>query len=150
MKVTKILTDLLKAVEKNKTLKIKYSYDGDYVCYTPDGNRMFRIYKDDFLIDITKALPETAPIMLRGIFDDSHSEDAFKTNEIRVIDKKKTIIKIAGLSASNYAWINTDYLKEFDDNCTFRINGEKNPVFIYEQDELVGLIMPVIFNDQED
>lgn len=140
MKITKILTDLLKAVEKNKTFEINYGYDDGYVYYLPDKYRAYRIRTDEFLVDIVKALPDKSPLMARKFFDDSTAEDAHKTNEIRVIDKR-TVIKI--VNDNTHAWINTDYLKEFESDCTFKITGPKAPVYIYEQDELVGLVLPV-------
>ena len=140
MKITKILTDLLKSVEKKKVLEINYSYQGDYIAFLPDGHRAYRIHKNDFLIDLAKALPDKQPLSLTNVFDDSHAQDAIKTNELREIDKK-TVVKIAGYNV--HAWVNTAYLKEFEDDCTFKVTGEKCPVYVYEQGELVGLVLPV-------
>ena len=140
MKITKILTDLLKAAEKKKTLNINYSYQGDYIAFLPDGHRAYRIHKNDFLVDLVKALPDKVPLSLTNIFDDSHAQDAHKTNELRVIDKAN-VVKIAGYNIN--VWINTAYLKEFEENCTFKVTGEKCPVYVYEQGKLVGLVLPV-------
>ena len=144
MKITKILTDLLKAVEKKKTFEINYGYDDGYVYYLPDKYRAYRIHSDEFLVDMVKALPDKTPLMARKFFDDSNAEDAIKTNELREINKV-TVVKIVG--ANSYAWINTAYLKEFEADCTFKITGPKAPVYIYEQDKLVGLILPVFIKE---
>lgn len=44
MKVTKIMTDLLKRVEKKQTNFCNYSVDENYIYFTPDMSRIFKIY----------------------------------------------------------------------------------------------------------
>lgn len=147
MKINKIMTDLLKLVDKKKTLKCNYSVDDDYIYYIPDGVRMFKISKDQWLIDLKKALPDKTPLNNPGKFFkvENSYEEAYKAKELRTIDKN-TAIKIE--SDNSHAWINIDFLKEFEQDCTFKIGKPNQPVFVYEQGEVVGMILPI--NIKED
>ena len=147
MKVTKILTDLLKQVEKGDLSRVFYGADKEYTFYSPDGHRGYKIPSNRFLVDLEKALPNRAPVAdFKKFLRDEDSYPAYKTNEIRKINNpygKKTIDVVKISNGDKYAWINEVYLKEFDVDCTFKISSPKSPVFIYEDDELVGLILPV-------
>lgn len=147
MKVIKILTDILKIVgNEKKTLSCAYGIDEDYVYYVPDGYRAYKIPKKDFLIDLEKALPNKTPLNdPRKLFDDSKAEPAVKTNEIRAIDKGN-VVKIKGENA--HAWINVNYLKEFEVDCTFKVISSIAPVFVYEWEKLVGIILPVRIKEE--
>lgn len=143
MKITKIMTDLLKLVDKKKTITCNYGIYGDHIYFTPDGCRMFRINAKLFLIDLNKALPDKTPLNdIRKFFNDDNTEEAYKTNELKVIDgPKRTLVKIE--SKNSHAWINVDFLKDFESECTFKISKPNQPVFIYESGEAVGLILPI-------
>lgn len=150
MKVTKIMTDLLKLVEKKKTIYCNYAMDENYIYFAPDGYRIFKIYKPLFLIDLKKALPDKRPReSLTYFFKADNLEEGNKTGEMRVIDgRKKTIIKIK--SEHSHAWINEKYLKEFEADCSFKIGTPKQPVFIYEHNEVVGIVLPVRMEEDLD
>ena len=152
MKVTKILTDLLKKVEKGDLSRAFYGVDKEYTFYSPDGYRGFKIPSKRFLVDLEKALPNKAPIMdFKKFLKDDESRPAYKTNEIRKIKRteysKKEINVVKIVNENTYAWIQESYLKEFEVDCTFKISSPKSPVFIYEEDELVGLILPVFVRE---
>lgn len=144
MKINKIMTDLLKLVDKKKITSCAYGIQDDYIYFTPDGHRLFKIYDKLFLIDLSKALSDKTPLNNpKRMFNVDKTEEAYKTNELKVIDGSKgTLVKIE--SENSHAWINTDYLKDFDSECTFRISNHREPVFIYELGEVVGLILPVV------
>lgn len=142
MKVTKIMTDLLKLVEKEKTTSCNYGMDENYIYFAPDGYRIFKIYKSLFLIDLKKALPDKSPLKDPSYFFKADNlEDGYKTNEMRVIDGKGTAVKIE--SEHSHAWVNEKYLKEFEADCSFKIGKPNQPVLIYEHDETVGMVCPV-------
>lgn len=143
MKITKIMTDLLKLIEKDKTVTINYGIDDDYVYLTPDGKRLHRIPKSSFLIDLSKALPNKAPLSNpRNFFRVDDIEDACKTDELKVIEgPKRTLVKL--VSEKSYTWIDTNFLKEYEKDCTFKIGKPNQPVLVYESEELVGMVLPV-------
>lgn len=142
MKVINILTNLLKQICKDNVHNIIYGMDKDHVYITQDRCVAFKIPADKFLIDLSKALPKKIPIadFDKKFFYDRDSEDAVKTNEIRNISGGH-VVKIA--NNKTFAWVNEKYLKDFDKDCMFKIVAPKSPVFVYEEDEIVGLIMPV-------
>lgn len=142
MKVTKILTDILKITGNSKKSVIcSYGADREYVYWTPDGHRMYKIPQEDFLIDLGKAFPDKIPLNNPNkMFDDSNTESAVKSNLIRVIGKEN-LVKI--VSEKSHAWVNVDYLKEFEPDCHFRIIKPNAPVFVYEDEKLVAIVLPV-------
>lgn len=146
MKITKILTDILKSVGNLKSKMSYYGVDKGYVYYAPDGFRMYKIPQDNFLIDLEKAFPGKTPISdPKKLLNDSDAVAAVKTNEVRCYEKYN-VIKIK--NENTHAWINVNYLKEFEANCTFKIVNEKSPVFIYEFEELTGIILPVFIKEE--
>lgn len=142
MKIKKILSEVLNIVSnEKKKIKSNYGEDKDFVYWIPDGIRMYKIPQKDFLIDLQKALPNKTPINdPHKFFNYGECELAIKTDEIKAIDKEQ-VVKIK--SEKSHAWVNIKYLKEFESDCTFKISNSKNPVFVYEYDELVGLVLPV-------
>lgn len=142
MKLNKIMTNVLKiSADEKKSKVFIYGIDKGYVYFSPDGLRMYKIAEKDFLIDLGKAFPHKTPINdPKKMMNDSDAEPAVKTNEVKLYEKF-TVIKIK--SEKSQAWVNVDYLKDFDTDCTFKIMDEKSPVFVYEYEELVGLILPV-------
>lgn len=150
MKVTKIMTDLLKLVEKEKTTACNYGVDENYIYFAPDGYRIFKICKPLFLIDLKKALPDKRPLENPSYFFKADNlEDGKTTGEMRVADDRKgTIIKIE--SEHSHAWVNEKYLKEFDPDCSFKIGKPRQPVLIYENDEVVGIVCPVNVKEDPD
>lgn len=150
MNTFKIMSDLLKLVKKNKTHTYRYGILDDYIYLLPDGYRLFKVHKDDFLIDLTKALPKCMPLNYpENLLKDDEYTLAYKTDDLKVIEgPKRTLVKIANRDA--HAWVNVDYLKDFDDDCTFKIYGPKNPVFIYENDKKVGLVLPFFVKEDRD
>lgn len=142
MKIKKILSEVLNIVSnEKKKIKSNYGEDKDFIYWIPDGYRMYKIPQKDFLIDLRKALPDKTPLNdPQKFFNDSACELGIKTNEIKAIDKEQ-VVKIKG--EKSHAWVNIKYLKEFESDCTFKIIDRKSPVFVYEYDKIVGLVLPV-------
>lgn len=108
---------------------------------------MYRIPKNLWLIDFDKALPDKCPLdNPKKFMTDNNTEIARMTNERRVIEKD-TVIKF--VSDKSYAWINEKLLKVFDlDNSSFKLSSPKSPVFIYENEKIVGLVLPVFIKEE--
>lgn len=148
MNVIKIMTDLLKAAGKDKTGRCNYGVDEEYIYFLPDGYRGYRIPKLLFLVDLEKALPNKKPLNNPiKFFDDKLAELAEKTNEIRVIGKDN-VVKIKG--ETSHAWLNVNYLKEFESDCTFKVVSPKSPVYVYEGEKIVGIVFPVVVTEDSD
>lgn len=145
MKTNKIVIDLLKQIYKNKdVMRIMYGFEGDYIYLSPDGYVGYKIPNKDFFIDMKKAVPDRVPIenIVKKYLNDKNHEDAFLTNDIKKVDKVKcTAIKIS--NDKTCVWVNEKFLKEFDKDCTFKILSPKSPIFIYENEEMAGFVMPI-------
>ncbi len=145
MKITKIMTDVLKLVEKGKTQQANYGVDDQFIYLTLDGHKMYKIHNNDFYIDLRKALSDKIPLTNpRKFFNEDCYEVAEKTSEMRQV-KKFTVVKIA--NEKKHAWINVNYLKDFESDCTFKIVNKKSGVLVYENGTVVGLILPVNVED---
>lgn len=147
MKLVKIFTEILKMKEKDKS-QANYAIKDGFIYYIPDGHKMFKIPKHEFLIDIPKVLPWKTPLdNVSRLMNDNNATLATKTNEIKVIANGKIqVVKIE--NSNSYAWVNVKYLEYFDDKVSYKIIDPKNPVFVYENDELVGLVLPVFIGEE--
>lgn len=145
MKIDKILMDFFKKIGRMDSLRVLYYEDPEYMYFSPDGFRAYKIPVNKFVFDMSKALPKHEPTeSIKKFFDDSNSQPGEKTSELRIVPegkKDKSIVKIA--NSKTYAWVKMDYLREYESYCTFKISSPKSPVFVYEGDELVGLVLPV-------
>jgi hypothetical protein len=152
MNITKIQSNLLTfIVKQNYSDKERKSRK---FCYSPaspgtqrvgiieDGTVVYLIKEKDFVIDLSK-WENTAPISIKNITKEAdNAKYAQMTYERRVIPgTKETIARIA--NDTEHAWVNEKYLKMFDRDANFQIINRKSPVFVYENIELVGVVLPV-------
>lgn len=142
MNILKIMTDFLKQVSKDDTARVLFGIDEEFTYLSPDGYRCFVIPNDKFLIDLSKAVPYKLPIenIKEKFFNDQNSREAVKTIKLTRVGNSN-VIAIANDEVTT--WVREDYLKEFAKDCTFKISSPKSPVFVYEKNILVGMILPV-------
>jgi hypothetical protein len=143
--ITKIQSDIITALVKKS--KVNYTYgltdrgDTKYVVVCVAGICLYLIKSRDFMIDLDKwGAPSFEPKRLMHLEDEAKTAE--KNGEMQYDFRTDSpIVKIANDSA--HAWVNEKMLKMFDKKCTFRIYNRKSPVFIYEKEELVGVLLPV-------
>jgi hypothetical protein len=145
MNFAKIQTDVVNAIIKkgnNNGFKYGLTQIGDvkYVCIATEV-MLYLIRSEDFMIDLNKwDAPAFRPDRL--ISEAYKAKDAQRTCEQRFVPEyKATLVKVA--NESEHAWVNAVNLKMFDADAQFKIINRKSPVFIYEHDELVGVVLPV-------
>lgn len=146
MKITKILTDILKRIEKGNTDKMIFGSEYGCTYFSPDGYKCYVISDEKFLIDLAKISNREPITDFRKKFFSliDGSKDAYKTGEIvQDIDGKTKINRIRICNENTFVWINENHLKEFNDDCTFKISSPKNPVYVFENETLVGLVLPI-------
>lgn len=131
MKVRKINEEFLKIYYKKE--KIYYEKYEDYVLLS-DSYRIYKIKNDDCILDLTKF----KEIKLSKFLDDYDYVLGNITDNI--IDIKIKLRKIATEDFDLY--VNDNYLKLFD-NPIVKVKSDDSPVLVYENDEIVGLILPV-------
>lgn len=145
MNILKIQTEVLKQIHK-KSNDFIYGCDDTHIYISPDKYKLFKIPKDKFYLDLNKmGNPINA---VHKMFDVTGLVDAHKTSELKQCDKGLTCVKFT--SEKDSLWVDTKLLKEFEDcEITFKMTGKKAPLFIYEHDEVVGLILPVNVKEGE-
>lgn len=134
MNLNNILTGICKAFVKKQ--RFIYGDLGDRVGVSYDGFHAYFIHKTDFPFDQTKL---GLPVDWKALLP-KNSTDATLTNELMSKDKV-TLQKVT--DGKIEVWINTAFLKNFDKSATFKITGEKSPILVFEDDNMVGLILPV-------
>lgn len=138
MKLEKIYNEVTKAITKEQKIYIDFLED-DYIFITIDSFKGY-ILKDEEFIFRANLFTQ------RGIAQSLSNKDyipADKTNDIKILDERK--LKVVCISNGDIdVLVNEKYLSNFDNTANFMIKGKYNPVLVYENGFLRGLIMPVI------
>lgn len=123
---------------KSKNDKIYMQKDENKI-YVTDGIVVFIIKEKDFIFDINKFKhPDIKSIIYNDI--ELSLEDATVDKVYLDTDKKQyAILK----GEEHEVTINNKCLSYFNTDCTFKIQEELKPVIVYENDEVVGVIMPI-------
>lgn len=144
MKYLKLQSDLIKAAEKrdgwkNECFKYKYGIKDDVIVIISNF-KFWVIPLSNFYLDINKVFP----------FEQIHNLDLFIrkaeyevtfTGLSKIIDKKNLLIFDCN---GKSVYIDESLLKDFDiEYSSLRGNDEKSPIQIYENDVLVGAVLPV-------
>lgn len=131
MKVRKINEEFLKIYYRKK--KIYYEKYEDHILLS-DSYRIYKIKNDDCILDLTKF----KEVKLHNILD---RQDYIVGNITdNIIDGK---IKLRKITTEDFdVYINDNYLKLFD-NPIVKVRADNEPILVYENDEIVGLILPV-------
>lgn len=136
MKIKKINKEFLDLYYKNKLIAYELDEDKGKVLLT-DSYRLYILNIEDFILKYDILTPAT----LHTFLDDSGYFDGIITNEI--YKEQYNLRLITGKDKLIHIKVNDKYLELFD-NPSVKIKDEKSPVLIYENNELVGLILPII------
>lgn len=151
MNIAKIQSDVIAALVRGNKKNYTYgigSHNGVGFVGVCSGPCLYLVRSKDFLIDLDKwGTPSFSPNNLMSI--EPNTKPAEKTLDMQYNPIIKSIIvKIA--NESSHAWVDEKKLKMFSKDCTFRIYNRKSPVFVYEDNELVGLVLPVNVKGETD
>lgn len=144
MDIKNIHIDIVRlCFQKNKDKLYYGKYDGRRVLSI--GGILFYIFnEDELLFDVGKIAVLPGGMDLTAIIRryEEKAVEATLTNELTV-HNNWTCRKL--INGTNEAWINDAYLKRFDpkNNLSFKIINKTNPVLVYENGILVGLIFPI-------
>lgn len=153
MKIEKIQTELLKAAvkkittSKNFTWNIAYD-ENENIVYITDGHMVMNIPGNQFVLDVDMIAKVSGRALINASTfksfykQESDAKAGVASNEMKKLDKI-TVAKIRTEHEDKFAWLDTKYLKYFDNISHFGVIDEKSPVFVYEDDQLVGVILPV-------
>lgn len=145
MKLNKIYSDIIKSCLKDGNILLGFYEEKVFV--STDGYLGYFIPKNEFLLNIDILLNGRNSSTIVDSFKESmkNSNEAHLTGDLKVIeDKKIKAVKIE--NSKTYAWVNEKYLVNFE-NATFKISSPISGVWVYEDEELVGLVMPVRVKD---
>lgn len=110
-------------------------------------NRIYIIHKKDCAIDLTnvscvQVLQEST---LKRFVNDSECEELTLTNDIRVLDDKRTLRVFTNGKENIY--LDERLIKNFDlKYSTFKGKGARSIVYIYKNEVMVGFLLPVNVN----
>ena len=133
MKINKVNEEFIKLYFKTK--KVYYQKLDKYV-YLSDSYRIYRLNEEDCLLDTSKFIE--AP--LGKFMEDNQYNEGIITNEL-VVDKYKLRV-IKTIEENKIIYVNDNFLKLFDDPQVM-VKDEISPIYVYEKDELVGMLLPI-------
>lgn len=138
----RIQRELLKKLTKGETERIAIQESEQLIYITLNYHSVVIIPKKEFFIDITK----TPKIIKSNVFDSfiklqSKATAAYKTKEAKLISDKIIATKITDGTID--VWLDVDLLKDFGTDVSFKIIDSKTPVFVYENENLVGIVLPI-------
>lgn len=147
MKLVNIQMDILKKdMSKLKDKRIHYAVDRkkDLIFCTPNPIVGYFIKCEDFKIDVDKLNEPAYHERIDYLYPDAAIvKPAPKENITKVFNsngKDITITKIGN------KWVDVKLLAYFDKDATFMSDPNSSttsPIWVYENDELCGLVMPV-------
>ena len=142
MKLKKVYDEIIKA-SLNKNSRIYLGRLEDKIAISTDGFIMYFVPEKDFIFDIEK-------ILRGGSRFNAHklTKDAPKAKPISKTGEMKELLGKIAVKIGD-KWVNEKYLKAFE-NPTFKTaDNYIDPVYVYEDDEMVGLVMPIRVRDGE-
>lgn len=115
----------------------------DKILVSPDGYKSYIVPADKFFLDVEKVLRGRPKFQTDSfIKQERDAKQIFMTNDVKIL-KNGTVIKIGE------KWVDMKNLKAFE-NPQFTTTGSRfSPIYIYENSELVGFIMPVNVREGE-
>ena len=144
MNIINAQVEVLKDALKNKNTVI-YGALLDNVIIG-NCNRLYIIPKKECGVDLTNIDSNNIKIMqesiLKNFINDNQYENVTLTDDKKVLDKK-TLRVFSNCNENIY--VDESWIKYFDlKNSTFKGRNKKSPIYIYENYNMVGLVLPVI------
>jgi len=152
MNYLKVQQNLLKAADardgwKHKDFNIYYFITEDKVWMCPEGQWIIGIPRNQFYLDIDKIWKDIKPIQGETFLKEPGDlKPAVDTNSIvqsTTFQKKTNLHKF--MVDDKAIYVKEDYLKFFESDAHFEGTNDRSPLYVYENNELVGLILPVIY-----
>lgn len=141
MNISNIMCDIVKKISKNKNDRLLYGFYDGFVFYSPDGFVMYKIPENSFLLDAAKTFGNRAPCDVKRVFRPENSKPAVMGADLKKAEDGRTLVAIVNDECR--VWIDRAFLKHFNKSCTFMIESPLKPVYVVENEDEVGLILPV-------
>lgn len=135
---------------KHKPFSYPWFEDEHRIFICPQGHYFVVIPKILFYLDKDKIF-NTTPINGKTLLNQDNLEVATDTHiiqEAKVFDKKMKLHKFT--VSDETVFLDNDKLKYFDlEYSTFKGTNRKSPIYIYENEALVGMVLPVNYTEGE-
>ena len=134
---------LKEALNGKRKHRVIYGTLDDKVIIGND-TRLYVIPKKECAIDLTNisCVQVLQELTLKRFVNDSECEDLTLTNDIRVLDDKRTLRVFT--NGKEKIYLDERLIKNFDLKCsTFKGKGARSIVYIYEDEVMVGFLLPV-------
>ena len=153
----KFQQDLLKAADerdgwKHKLFNYPWFETDDKIFICPQGHYFIAILKVQFYMDKEKVFKNTTPLNGgKSFLNPDNLQMATDTHTIVMVDKNKAKMKLHKfVIGDEVIFLDENNLKYFDlEDSTFKGTNRKNPIYIYENEELVGMVLPVNHKEEE-
>ena len=144
MNIINAQVEVLKEALKNKNTVI-YGVLLDNVIIG-NCNRLYIIPKEECGVDLTNIDSNNVKIMqestLKNFMNDDLCENITLTDDKKLVDKKTLRVFSKG---DENIYVDESLIKYFDlENSTFKGRNRKSPIYIYENEVIVGLVLPVL------
>ena len=144
MNIINAQVEVLKEALKNKNTVIYGVLDDKVII--GNGNRLYIIPKKECGVDLTNIDSNNVKIMqessLKNFMNDDLCENITLTDDKKVVDKKTLRVFSKG---DENIYVDESLIKYFDlKRSTFKGKGARSIVYIYEDEVMVGLVLPVL------
>ena len=133
MKINKVNEEFVKLYFKTK--KVYYQKVDEYV-YLSDSHRIYKLNEKNCILDTSKFIE----VNLENFMNCTDYSQGIITNELVVDEYKLRVIKT--FDENEIIYVNDNFLKLFDDPRVM-VKDKTSPIYVYEKDELVGMLLPV-------
>ena len=136
---------LKEALKKKKTVVYGVLLDNVII---GNGSRVYIIPKRNVGVDLTNIDSNNVKILqestLKNIINDNSYENVTLMDYKKVIDKKTLRVFSKG---NENIYVDETLIKYFDlENSTFKGHNSRTPIYIYEYEVIVGVVLPVHIN----
>ena len=143
MNIINAQVEVLKEALKNKNTVIYGVLDDKVII--GNGNRLYIIPKKECGVDLTNIDRNNVKIIqessLKNFVNDNLYENVTLTDDKKVVDKKTLRVFSNG---DENIYVDEYLIKNFDlKRSTFKGKGARSIVYIYEDEVMVGLVLPV-------
>lgn len=138
--------ELLKAAHgrdaKNKLFRATYSEANESVILC-DGYKLEIIPKEYLYLNVETVFKNQSPTNMSRVLDDFKTKTVTRHEEGKFWNNKQIIV-FNFADKDEEIWVDVKLLKDFDlKNSTFKGTHKEAPLFIYENEKIVGIVMPV-------
>lgn len=135
---------LKEALNRKRKRKVIYGTLDDKVIIGND-TRLYVIPKEECAVDLTNVLcvQVLQESTLKNFVNDNECTEIELTNDVRVLDDKRTLRVFTNGKENIY--LDERLIKNFDlKRSTFKGKGSRSMVYIYEDEVMVGFLLPVV------